>query len=647
MNRKQIIHEFTNETNFSRYIDLLSKYGKNFLIIVASNDTPCGSVQFTADVAVKLMRVGFGIPLHNKPRCSYAAVRDSSTGGSVLVFEGWSQTHPVNCEFELEGVSVKVESLAYGVKGGVRGSKIILNGEDRVVGGRGLGFVVFDKTTGDLIDSVRFDTYAPEIVCYRKSESPIRKQFMERHPGVTFILPQYPAFPQNNLSKYEEFVINNHISYSAIKAKADTLRTPLNDYIDSPDGIREVLSSPTAYIGTDGARHLRDCSGKYFNTVNGHRITTNQPDHPERIIYTVGGCGILGIGVRDCGTLASQLQMILNEQVPEYRFSVENYGFFLDGVNPEKEMTSVLEALPLKPGDIVVGYGGIKTETAEFSRPQDGRELFFDNLQHVTEKCHQLVAFEVFKTLKKHNFFQKTLHENHKIAAPCSNSRQADYGLLPEQREKLEEYKSTLAHFFRQQLRNLRGEPKVGTIVMNCNPFTIGHRYLIEQCAAKVDFLVVFVVQEDRSYFPFEDRIDLVDKGTEDIANVGIIESGNFIISELTFSEYFNKSELQDTVVDSSKDVTLFAREIAPAMHISVRFAGSEPFDKVTRQYNQMLGRILPLYGVEFVEIPRLVIEGETVSASRVRELLAQKDWAAIERLVPAATLEYLQKKYS
>ena len=38
------------------------------------------------------------------------------------------------------------------------------------------------------------------------------------------------------------------------------------------------------------------------------------------------------------------------------------------------------------------------------------------------------------------------------------------------------------------------GSGTVGAIVMNCNPFTMGHRYLIETAASQVDRLYVFVL---------------------------------------------------------------------------------------------------------------------------------------------------------
>jgi [citrate (pro-3S)-lyase] ligase len=112
----------------------------------------------------------------------------------------------------------------------------------------------------------------------------------------------------------------------------------------------------------------------------------------------------------------------------------------------------------------------------------------------------------------------------------------------------------------------------------------------------------------------------------------------------LTFTDYFNKSELQDRTVDPTRDVELFGRHIAPALGITVRFAGEEPLDKVTRQYNEAMRDILPRYGVEFVEIPRREEAGEPISASRVRKLLEAKDFDGIKRLVPDTTFEYLMK---
>ncbi len=182
---------------------------------------------------------------------------------------------------------------------------------------------------------------------------------------------------------------------------------------------------------------------------------------------------------------------------------------------------------------------------------------------------------------------------------------------------------------------------------MNCNPFTLGHQYLVEYAAAKVARLYIFVVEEDRSEFPFADRIELVRQGVKNFPNVEVLPSGKFIISQQTFSGYFNKAELQDVQVDSSEDVEIFGREIAPTLGITIRFAGEEPKDNVTRQYNETMKRILPRYGVEFQEIPRKSFDGEFISASSVREALKRGDFDKIKKFVPESTFNYLREQFS
>ena len=181
---------------------------------------------------------------------------------------------------------------------------------------------------------------------------------------------------------------------------------------------------------------------------------------------------------------------------------------------------------------------------------------------------------------------------------------------------------------------------------MNCNPFTKGHRYLIEQALKKCDFLVIFIVEEEKSFFSFEDRISLVDEGVSDLENVVVIPSGKFVLSSLTFSEYFNKSEIQDRTIDTSLDVKIFAKEIAPCLHITKRFVGEEPKDNITRQYNENMKKILPEYGIELVEIPRIKEENSVISASKVRQALAEKDCKLLKKLVTSNTYNFLKEKF-
>lgn len=186
---------------------------------------------------------------------------------------------------------------------------------------------------------------------------------------------------------------------------------------------------------------------------------------------------------------------------------------------------------------------------------------------------------------------------------------------------------------------------KVGCIVMNANPFTLGHKYLVEYAAARVDKLFIMVVSEDKSDFTFAERFELVRRGTKEFPNVEVLPSGQFVISQKTFSGYFNKENLQDVKVDSSQDVEIFAREIAPTLGVTIRFAGEEPQDSVTRQYNENMKNILPRYNIKFCEIPRRDFQGEVISAKRVRAALKAGDFEKVKALVPATTFEYLREK--
>ncbi|MBQ6146244.1 MAG: [Clostridia bacterium] len=187
----------------------------------------------------------------------------------------------------------------------------------------------------------------------------------------------------------------------------------------------------------------------------------------------------------------------------------------------------------------------------------------------------------------------------------------------------------------------------VGAIVMNGNPFTLGHRYLIEQAAKRCDTLHVFVVEEDRSFFPAKDRLPLIREGTVDLTNVRVHLSGRYMISAATFPTYFLKENEDAAQIQSELDATLFAKRVAPALHITRRFVGEEPLDPVTARYNRALSAILPANDIEFIEVPRLRQGDAPISASRVRGLLSEKGLCSeVLSLVPPVTQKYLLERF-
>lgn len=185
----------------------------------------------------------------------------------------------------------------------------------------------------------------------------------------------------------------------------------------------------------------------------------------------------------------------------------------------------------------------------------------------------------------------------------------------------------------------------VGAAVMNCNPFTLGHRYLIEQAARECDRLYVFVLSEEQPPFPAADRLELVRLGTRDLPNVTVLPTGPYLLSAATFPTYFLKDRESAGNVQCALDVEVFAKYYAPHFGITRRFVGSEPLSPMTSRYNQVLQEQLPRRGVEVTEFPRLEIDGTPVSASAVHALLGTGQPEALKKLVPQTTLDYLQKQ--
>lgn len=173
---------------------------------------------------------------------------------------------------------------------------------------------------------------------------------------------------------------------------------------------------------------------------------------------------------------------------------------------------------------------------------------------------------------------------------------------------------------------------------MNCNPFTLGHRYLIEQAAKQVERLFVMVVREDCSLFAYAERKAMVEQGVAHLKNVTVIDGSEYAISQATFPTYFLKR--LDDAADTQMllDLDLFRRHIAPALGTTVRFVGTEPTDRLTRRYNQLMHEVL----ADIRETARLEKKGNAVSASRVRKAMEQGDMSTIRQLVPPTTLPYI-----
>lgn len=277
-----------------------------------------------------------------------------------------------------------------------------------------------------------------------------------------------------------------------------------------------------------------------------------------------------------------------------------------------------------------------RTLQPHFERPHDLGEIFID-VSHVSHKGQELIADVIFENViiarpKSHVdlVYERGMREYARVVKDVMLSNESFVSFL----EKT------------PRIDNPSGK-RIGAVVVNCNPFTLGHRHLVESALEQVDYLYIFVVEEDKSFYSTAQRFEMVRAGVKEFGERVIVGLGGpGIISSITFSEYFTKEDPQDSRIDAGVDGLVFGSIISREFGIKTRFFGEEPSCVVTNEYMRQLQDILPLYGVECNIIPRLESNGAVISASRVRPLYQEHDWCAMHDFVPESTLRHL-KKYS
>lgn len=197
------------------------------------------------------------------------------------------------------------------------------------------------------------------------------------------------------------------------------------------------------------------------------------------------------------------------------------------------------------------------------------------------------------------------------------------------------------------KLEHQRRQGTAGVIVMNCNPFTLGHRYLVEQAARQVDNLYIIPLVENGCSFTYEERHEMMRLGIADLPNVKVCDGSPYAISRATFPTYFLKQLDHAAVHQMELDLQIFYRYIAPALKATVRFVGTEPIDPLTQHYNEMMQRLLPRHGVEVREIERRYKDGQPLSASRARACIETNKMHAAMEMVPATSQPFVLAKFA
>ncbi len=187
----------------------------------------------------------------------------------------------------------------------------------------------------------------------------------------------------------------------------------------------------------------------------------------------------------------------------------------------------------------------------------------------------------------------------------------------------------------------LDNSPK-GAVVVNANPLTNGHLHLIRKAKENHDTLLVFVVSEDRSFFPFADRFKIVQKALASDRNVVVLPTKDYLVSFATFPKYFQKREEKIREEHALIDVLTFKQHYMKIFNITARYVGEEPFSPMTETYNKTMRHYL---GNSLKIIERKTVDKQPISASTVRALLRKKDVTAVRDYVPEATYAYLESE--
>lgn len=182
-----------------------------------------------------------------------------------------------------------------------------------------------------------------------------------------------------------------------------------------------------------------------------------------------------------------------------------------------------------------------------------------------------------------------------------------------------------------------------GAIVANCNPMTKGHKFLMEYAKSKVDELIIFVVEENKSVFPTEVRYNIVKNEYKNDPKVLVVKGGNYIISQGTFPTYFLKKVDDSLDIYTELDAKIFSQRIAKDLDIDIRFVGDEPIDRLTAKYNEKLYKSTLGVKLRLEKIDRKEEMGSPISASRVRKLIKEGKLEEAYSLLVDSTIEFLK----
>lgn len=389
---------------------------------------------------------------------------------------------------------------------------------------------------------------------------------------------------------------------------------------------------------------LLDRSEENYNIVGGKRLTIGIPSNASIKVHMFGPCVVMGLCVADEMTICSFLQQIINQK--GYNAEVNNHGLAY-GNDKLNDILSMMDE-PIRNGDSIIWFSAFEENILHkfnnWNIPiidvrdcvKGLKDWFLDNPFHCNAQMNHNIAKVVFSKLES-SLCSISNDRRHSIIHTMNiDLHHNPYAILDS--TELDAYINYIEQFKCSETITTKG-----AVVINANPCTIGHLYLIQEALKMVEFLYVFLVEESKESLPYIDREYMLKESLKYNKNVRVIRGGNIMTSEKIFPEYFRKSATPSRI---SLVLThrSFGQIVGPTLGVKYRFFGTEPDDIVTRALNESALEILPEYGIQPVFIDRLTVGNEYISAKNVRNLLHNKRYSELVKFVPLPTYKRLLK---
>lgn len=370
---------------------------------------------------------------------------------------------------------------------------------------------------------------------------------------------------------------------------------------------------------------LSDTESKYVNVRNAERFTANQPEDYTRTIYFFGPCLVIGSYVGDAYTVESFLQKKINET--GYKVRVVNCGCWGGNVASINRMISA----PLRKGDMLV--------------------VLLEDLDYYDESIQTIDLWDILEKYRVPSewLLDMPFHMNHHVAEIYASELfqklfPDDYQDNPDLQERIHPSMNMVEKFYINKYfygMDLSHFKKASCCAIHGNPFTNGHRYLVETASRESDHVFILTVMEDSGIFSFGERYAMAVDAVSDLDNVTVIPSGQFIGNVSNFHAYFVQVYEGDTIEQARSHAEAFA-SIASLLHVKRRYLGEEPDDPVADEINKQCVRILPEHDIQPVILKRKDQNGRIVSGSVIREL-AEKDAEELRQFVPSAVADIIR----